>query len=279
MKRGMARGLWHGGKLLLIALVVLWSLAPIALVVSASFKPAKIIFDIPPQWLFSPTLENYAQLWREWPEFFRCLKNSLIVTIGATLLTLLAASLAGYVYARGQGRGLAASAFFMIVIRMFPPIVITLPLFPAVNAVGLNDSYTILILLYAAFFVSLSTWIIKAGIDQLPRELEEAARADGASLAQLLRLVILPLIRPTLIAASVFVLVFAWNEFLFAFIFTTTRAKTAPLILSEMMGSATGVDWGVVFAAATVQLVPVLLFVIAVQKYLVAGLTAGSVKS
>lgn len=279
MKRGMARGLWHGGKLLLIALVVLWSLAPIALVVSASFKPAKIIFDIPPQWLFTPTLENYAQLWREWPEFFRCLKNSLIVTIGATLLTLLAASLAGYVYARGQGRGLAASAFFMIVIRMFPPIVITLPLFPAVNAVGLNDSYTILILLYAAFFVSLSTWIIKAGIDQLPRELEEAARADGASLAQLLRLVILPLIRPTLIAASVFVLVFAWNEFLFAFIFTTTRAKTAPLILSEMMGSATGVDWGVVFAAATVQLVPVLLFVIAVQKYLVAGLTAGSVKS
>lgn len=279
MKRGMARGLWHGGKLLLIALVVLWSLAPIALVVSASFKPARIIFDIPPQWLFTPTLDNYQQLWREWPEFFRCLKNSLIVTIGATLLTLLAASLAGYVYARGQSRGLAASAFFMIVIRMFPPIVITLPLFPAVNAVGLNDSYTILILLYAAFFVSLSTWIIKAGIDQLPRELEEAARADGASLAQLLRLVILPLIRPTLIAASVFVLVFAWNEFLFAFIFTTTRAKTAPLILSEMMGSATGVDWGVVFAAATVQLVPVLLFVVAVQKYLVAGLTAGSVKS
>lgn len=275
----MKRTAWRMAKGLLVALVVLWSLAPIALVVSASFKPAKIIFDIPPQWLFAPTLDNYAQLWREWPEFFRCLKNSLVVTAGATALTLLASSLAGYVYARGHGRGLAASAFFMIVIRMFPPIVITLPLFPAVNAVGLNDSYTILIVLYAAFFVSLSTWIVKAGIDQLPRELEEAARADGASLAQLLRLVILPLIRPTLIAASVFVLVFAWNEFLFAFIFTTTRAKTAPLILSEMMGSATGVDWGVVFAAATVQLLPVLLFVIVVQKYLVAGLTAGSVKS
>ena len=136
-----------------------------------------------------------------------------------------------------------------------------------------------LILLYATFFVSLSTWIIKAGIDQLPLELEEAARIDGATLAQSLRLVILPLIAPTLVAASVFILVFAWNEFLFAFIFTTTRAKTAPLILSEMMGSATGVDWGVVFAAATMQLVPVLAFVMFAQKYLVAGLTAGSVKS
>lgn len=270
---------WRVGKAALLLLVIVWSLAPIALVVSASFKPARIIFDVPPQWLFTPTLDNYRLLWSEWPEFFRCLKNSLVVTVGATVLTLVVSSLAGYVYARCQGRALAASAFFMVVIRMFPPIVITLPLFPAVNALALNDTYTILILLYAAFFVSLSTWIVKAGIDQLPRELEEAARVDGASLAQLLRLVILPLIAPTLVAASVFVLVFAWNEFLFAFIFTTTRAKTAPLILSEMMGAATGVDWGVVFAAATLQLVPVLLFVVLVQKYLVAGLTAGSVKS
>jgi multiple sugar transport system permease protein len=269
----------HVLRTLLVLLIVTWSLGPILLVVSASFKPPKIIFDIPPQWLFEPTLDNYRQLWREWPEFFRCLKNSAIVTAGATLLTLAVSSLAGYVYSRHHGRALALSAFFMIVIRMFPPIVITLPLFPAVNALKLNDSYTILILLYAAFFVSLSTWIVKAGVDQLPRELEEAARVDGATLPQLLRLVVLPLIAPTLVAASVFVLVFAWNEFLFGFIFTTTRAKTAPLILSEMMGSATGVDWGVVFAAATVQLAPVLLFVMAVQKYLVAGLTAGSVKS
>lgn len=275
----MKEGLRSGGKALLLVLVVLWSLAPIALIVMASFKPARLIFEVPPRWLFEPTLDNYRLLVNEWPEFFRCLKNSLIVTAGATLLTVIVSSLAGYVYSRHHGRGLAASAFFMIVIRMFPPIVISLPLFPVVNALHLNDSYTILILLYAAFFVSLSTWIVKAGIDQLPRELEEAAKVDGATLSQMLRRVILPLIAPTLVAASVFVLVFAWNEFLFAFIFTTTRAKTAPLILSEMMGAATGVDWGVVFAAATVQLVPVLVFVVLAQKYLVAGLTAGSVKS
>jgi multiple sugar transport system permease protein len=101
---------------------------------------------------------------------------------------------------------------------------------------------------------------------------------DGAGLAQVLRIVVAPLIAPTLVAAGIFVFIFAWNEFLFAFVFTSTRAKTAPLILSEMLGSATGVDWGMVFAAATLQLAPVLAFAMLAQKYVVAGLTAGSVK-
>ena len=267
------------GKLLLLALVLAWSLFPILLIVSASFKPATIIFDIPPKWLFAPTLDNYRLLIDQWPDFWRCLKNSLIITIGATALTVLSSSLAGYVYSRYRGAALAGSAFFMVVVRMFPPIVITLPLFPVVNWLRINDTHLLLILLYATFFVSLSTWIVKAGIDQLPVELEEAAAIDGASLPQVLRLVVLPLIAPTLIASGVFVFVFAWNEFLFAFIFTTTAAKTAPLLISEMMGSATGVDWGVVFAAATIQLLPILLFVMLAQKYLVAGLTAGAVKN
>ena len=267
------------GKLLLLALVLAWSLFPILLIVSASFKPATIIFDIPPKWLFAPTLDNYRLLIDQWPDFWRCLKNSLIITIGATALTVLSSSLAGYVYSRYRGTALAGSAFFMVVVRMFPPIVITLPLFPVVNWLRINDTHLLLILLYATFFVSLSTWIVKAGIDQLPVELEEAAAIDGASLSQVLRLVVLPLIAPTLIASGVFVFVFAWNEFLFAFIFTTTSAKTAPLLISEMMGSATGVDWGVVFAAATIQLLPILCFVMLAQKYLVAGLTAGAVKN
>ena len=182
------------GRYVAMLLIAGWSLVPIVLVVTASFKPAVQIFDLPPRLLFEPTLESYRALWREWPEFFRCLNNSLIVAVGATLLTVSASCLAGYVYSRRRGRGLAASAFFMLMIRMFPPIVITLPLFPVVNYLKLNDTYTILILLYATFFVSLSTWIIKAGIDQLPLELEEAARIDGATLAQSLRLVILPLI-------------------------------------------------------------------------------------
>jgi multiple sugar transport system permease protein len=166
----------------------------------------------------------------------------------------------------------------MILVRMLPPIVITLPLFPIVNRLGLNDTHLVLIVLYASFFVSLNTWIMKAFIDQIPKELDESARIDGARVTGILRHVILPLAAPGMIAAATFVIVFAWNEFLFAFIFTTTAAKTAPLILWEMLGALDGVEWGVLFAAATLQLAPVLVFVIAVQKLVVAGMTAGSLK-
>jgi multiple sugar transport system permease protein len=263
---------------LAFAAVAVWSLFPIALVVSASFKPARDIFVYPPRWLFTPTLENYAGLWLRWPEFFGNLVNSLIVTLAATALATAASGLAGYVYSRYRSRLLTASAFLLIFIRLIPPIVITLPLFPVVNYLRLQDTHLVLILLYATFFVSLGTMVMKAFIDQIPRELDEAALVDGASHWQIVTRVILPIAAQGLIAASVFVFVFAWNEFLFAFIFTTTRAKTAPLVLSEIAGAVDGVEWGVLFAATTLQLLPVLVFVILVQKYLIAGLTAGATK-
>jgi multiple sugar transport system permease protein len=265
-------------RALAFAAIAVWSLFPIVLIVSSSFKPGIDIFASPPKFLFSPTLAHYAELFRLWPEFARTLGNSLVITLGATLLTVTLSSLAGWVYARHQGRALTASAFFMVVIRMFPPIVITLPLFPMVNMLRLNDTHLILILLYSAFFVSLGTWIMKAFIAQVPRELEEAAEVDGATVWQLLRRVVLPLTLPGMTAAAVFIFIFAWNEFLFAFVFTTTKAKTAPLIISEMLGSATGVDWGAVFAAATIQLLPIIVFVTLLQRHLIAGLTAGATK-
>lgn len=261
-----------------LAMVVLWSVFPIVLVVQASLKPARDIFVHPPRWLFTPTLENYAGLWLRWPEFFGNLTNSLIVTLGATALAVVASGLAGYVYSRFRSPLLTVSAFFLIFVRLIPPIVITLPLFPVVNALRLQDTHLLLILLYATFFVSLGTMIMKAFIDQIPRELDEAALVDGATRWQIVTRVIAPIAAQGLIAASVFVFVFAWNEFLFAFIFTTTRAKTAPLVLSEIAGAVDGVEWGVLFAATTLQLLPVLVFVILVQKYLIAGLTAGATK-
>lgn len=259
-------------------LIAVWSGFPIVFLVMSSFKPPRDILAFPPRFFFTPTLDNYTALVTRWPEFFEALQSSLIVTIGATVLTVIATTLAGYVYSRVHSRLLAASAFFMIVIRMVPPIVITLPLFPVINYLRLSDTHFVLIILYTTFFVSLNTWIMKAFIDQIPREIEEAAVIDGAGLMQILRYIILPLSAQGMIAASTFVFIFSWNEFLFAFIFTTTDAKTAPLVISEMVGAVDGVEWGVLFAAATVQLIPILVFVIAVQKYVIAGLTAGSLK-
>ena len=265
-------------RTLAASLIVIWSGFPILFLILSSLKPARDILAFPPRFVFSPTLDNYRALFERWPEFFDALRNSLIVTTGATVLTVFVTTLAGYVYSRVRNRATALSGFMMIVVRMVPPIVITLPLFPIVNLLHLNDTHLVLIILYATFFVSLNTWIMKAFMEQIAREIEEAALSDGANLWQTLRYVIIPLATQGMIAASTFVLIFSWNEFLFAFIFTTTEARTTPLILSEMIGAIDGVEWGVLFAAATIQLLPVLIFVIAVQKYVVAGLTAGSLK-
>lgn len=265
-------------RLLLAGVAILWSCGPIYLIVSSSLKEPKTIFEIPPSFRFTVTFENYRSLFSEWPQFVRGLANSLIITLGATLLTIVLSLLAGYALARYRSRLLSASAFYLLLVRMFPPIVLTLPLFVFVNELGLNDRHILLIVLYATFFVSLSSWIMKSFVEQVPVELEESAAMDGANLRQLLVNVILPLCANGIVASSVFVFVYSWNEYLYALIFTTRNARTAPLVLSEILGAVEGVQWGMLFAAVTVQLIPILIFVVAVQRFIMAGLTAGSVK-
>jgi multiple sugar transport system permease protein len=261
-----------------VLLILLWSLAPIALIVSASFKPEREIFAFPPRLGFTPTFEHYAALWDRWPDFFTALGNSLIVTVLATILAVAASLCSGYAYSRFRGRFVEGSALFLIAVRLIPPIVCTLPLFPAANALGLQDTHAWLAILYATFFVSLGTFVMRAFIDQIPKELDEAAAVDGAGRLRTLFSVIAPLAAQGMLAVAVFVIVYAWNEFLFAFIFTSTRARTAPLVLSEIVGNFDGVEWGVLFAATAVQLLPILAFVWLMQKHLVAGLTAGATK-
>jgi multiple sugar transport system permease protein len=266
------------GKSAAVGAILIWSLFPIAFIIMSAFKPGQDIFAVPPRFVFTPTLQHYGKLWSEWGMFFDGLLNSAIVTVGATVLAITTSTSAGYVYSRNSSRFLDASVLFLIVVRLIPPIVVTLPLFPIVNAIGLNDTHVVLIVLYATFFVSLGTVLMRTFIDQIPRELDEAAQIDGATRLTTLRRIIVPLAAPGILAVAVFVVVFAWNEFLFAFIFTATNAKTAPLVISEMIGSIDGVDWGVLFAASTIQLIPVLLFVILMNRHLVAGLTAGATK-
>lgn len=265
-------------RLTLAAVAMSWCGLPILLVVMSSFKRAGDIFAVPPRLWFTPTFDNYRTLWESSPDFFRGLVNSLVVTAGATMLTIAASVAAGYVFARFRTGFLNGSAFALLLFRMLPPIIVTVPLFPLVNALRLNDTHLLLIILYAAFYISLGTWIMRAFIAQVPRELDEAAEVDGASLPQIVLRVILPVASQGVVAVAIFVVVFSWNEFVFALIFTTRDAKTAPVVIGEMLGTVEGVQWGVIFAAATLQLTPVLAFVLALQRYLVAGLTAGAVK-
>ena len=266
------------GKYLALAALLTWSGLPVLLILIGSFKTNRQIFAFPPSFVFTPVLDNYAKLTTAWPTFVESIVNSLVIACGATALTVTSCCLAGYAYSRYQGRLLSASAFFLIFIRMLPPIVITVPLFPAVNWLHLNDTHLLLILLYTAFYVSLGTLISKTFIDQIPRELDEAARVDGAGTMRVITTIIAPLAAPGLVAVGIFVFIFAWNEFVFAFIFASTETRTGPLVISEMLGAIDGVEWGVLFAATTLQLLPVLLFVVLARRYIVAGLTAGSVK-
>lgn len=265
-------------KAVLVAIISIWSLLPIAMIVSSSFKRDRDIFAVPYSFTFEPTWANYATLWTQWSAFFGGLYNSFIITAFATVLAVLASTFAGYAFSRSRHAVLSGSAFFLIFVRLIPPIVIVLPLFPVVNVLQLNDTHMVLILLYAALFVSLGTLVMRAFIDQIPVEIDEAAHIDGASKLQVLFRLILPLSGQGMVAVAVFVVVFAWNEYLFALVFTTVNARTAPVVISEMMGAIEGVQWGVLFAATTIQLLPVLIFVLLAQKQLVAGLTAGSTK-
>jgi multiple sugar transport system permease protein len=266
------------GKTAAVAAILVWSLFPIVFIVASSFKPGQDIFAVPPRWLFPPTVQHYATLWTNWRVFFSGLFNSTVITAAATALAVVASTCAGYAYSRHVTPFLNASIVYLVAVRLIPPIVVTLPLFPIVNRLGLNDTHFVLAVLYATFFVSLGTILMRTFIDQIPRELDEAVAIDGGGRLTVLTRVIVPLAAPGILAVAVFVIVYAWNEFLFAFVFTAVRAKTAPLVISEMMGSIDGVDWGVLFAASTIQLAPVLIFVVFMNRYLVAGLTASAVK-
>lgn len=263
---------------LFLAFMLVWSVAPILFIVTSSFKRQVDIFVYPPKLVFTPTVDNYIKLTGQWQGFFISMGNSLIVALGATVLAGIVSFFGGYAYSRYRSRLTSWTAVYMIAVRVLPPIVVTLPLFPVADRLGLGDTHLLLILLYATFWVSLNTMIMKNFFDQIPYELDEAAYVDGASEWQLVTRILARLTLQGMAAGSIFVFVYAWNEYLFAMIFTTNQAKTAPLILSELMGAVDGTEWGVLFAGVTLQLVPVVLLVTLARRYLIAGLTAGAVK-
>jgi multiple sugar transport system permease protein len=264
-------------RLGLVALL-LWACFPVFFLFLSTFKAPKEIFKFPPTLIFKPTLENFVAMFRDWPAFFKALGNSAVVAFGASVLTVLLSTPAGYALSRYRNKFLEGSAFFMLAVRMYPPIVLTIPLFPAMSAAGLVDTYWVLILIYCAFYVSLSSWLMKTYMDEVPIELEEAAVIDGASVFQRALHVVIPLSIHGIVATAIFVTIFAWKEYTLAYIFTGTKTRTAPLVLYEMISPVTGVSWGPLFAASTTQLLPILVFIWMIQSYLVKGLKTGAVK-
>lgn len=266
--------LWWG----LLGAALTWAFFPVLYIVISSFRLPTNIWNYPPELRGPYSLQNYRDLFEGWPAFVDNLRNSALITVGTSALTLLCAFPAAYAFSRFRVKWLRGPAFFLIAVRLLPPIAITIPMFPMLNEVGLIDKHVTLILLYAAFEVSLGTWLLKTFIDEVPLELEEAAMVDGCSMRQVLWHVVVPLSSPGLVAVIVLTSVFAWNEYLFAFIFTSSAARTAPIALAEFLGAFMGVAWGSLLAAATIHLIPMLALVWTVQRFLVRGMQVGAIR-
>jgi multiple sugar transport system permease protein len=255
---------------MLLCIIIVWSIFPIAVLIKASFTPSRDIFAFPPKLFTRLTFQNYRALTNEWSKFYVGMFNSILITIGSAAFTIAITLPTAYAFSRFAKTGIIAkSAAMLIIARMFPPIVVTIPLYPVLNAFNLVDNHIVLIVLYTAFYVSLGTLTMKAYFDGVPIELEESALIEGCSKIKAFFIIILPLSTTGIMSVGILVAIFAWKEFLFAFLFTTSYAVTAPVVLNEMLGGMFGVSWGPLFAAAAMHLVPISILIIFAQRYIV----------
>jgi multiple sugar transport system permease protein len=265
---------------LMLGVFVLLSIFPILVAVVSSFKAGRDIFTYKPVVLFTPTLENYSELFLQWGRFGTGLLNSLAVTLGSIALTLLVCLPAAYAMSRIPRYGIGRSSLALLILEMLPPLVVTVPLFPIFSTVGLDNSRFGLVLVYATFEVTLATFVLKTFIDGIPADIEEAAAIDGCPPFQRFFRIVLPLIFPGVMTVAIYVALFAWNDFMFGLILTTSRTQTAPVVLADMLsgigeGTAT---WGNVFAAATIQMIPMLAFTWLVQRQLLSKAVSSAIK-
>ena len=266
--------------------LLLWGAAIIALfpviwVVFTSIKPPELSQALPPVWDFAPTLQSYRDVLGgntyTSQAFGTLLMHSLIVTVASTLLGLALGVPAAYALARFRFRGKRGTANWILSTIMFPPAVSVVPVFIFASKLGLTDTFPVLVVPYAAFNLPMVIWMLRSFIKQIPHEIEEAAMVDGASQGAVLRYIVLPLLMPGIVAASLLSAMLAWNEFLFALTLTRSAAKTAPVGISEFTNMY-GTQWGSLTAAATVTVAPILLATLVLRRRLVEGLTFGAVK-
>jgi ABC-type glycerol-3-phosphate transport system permease component len=230
---------------------------------------------MPPRLFFTPTLEGFRQIFRG-VHIQSYLTNSIVVAIAATLAVMVVAAPAAYAmtHLRVRGSGFLAT---ILVARMVPGISILIPIYLAASQLGILDTYGVLIVMYTAFNLPFAIWLLRGFFRDVPHEVREAAIIDGCTERQVFVRMILPLVTNGLVATGVFVFIAAWNEFLFALALTNAHAATAPLAMVAFRNEL-GVMWDQIGAAALLISSPVVLFAVVMQRYLVRGLTMGSVK-
>ena len=276
MREALARSI----KYLTLVIAMVAAIAPVYWMLTISLKREVDQFANPPRWLFfPPTLEHYYDAFVT-RSFVQYLVTSAVVAITSTCCALVIGTLAAYSLARFElpWRLDRKLSLWILSTRMFPAIVTAVPLFLMMRDLGLLDTRLSLIIVYTGFNLPFVIWMMRGFFAEVPRDLEEAAMVDGDSRLGALWHVVLPLVAPGLAATAVFCLIVSWNEFLFALVLTQTdEAMTLPVGIAGRV-TQYEIKWGVMSAAGVVAIIPILAFAIAVQRYLVRGLSLGAVK-
>jgi multiple sugar transport system permease protein len=280
----------------------------------SAFKTRADVMSSPPKILFKPTLEGFMLLFTERAVVSQArqeelqleakagklnlferlaleagmeitgpsayvfrLRNSVIIAGISTVASVVLGLFAAYAFSRFKVPGKNDLMFFILSTRMLPAVVVTIPLFLMYRQLGLHDRHLGMIILYTVFNLSFSVWLLKGFIDEIPKEYEEAALVDGYTRLQAFFRIVLPQAASGIAATTVFCLIFAWNEYAFALMLTSQRARTAPPSIATMMGRG-GIEWSAIAAGSLGFLIPVVIVTFALRKYLLRGITFGAIR-
>ncbi|SCF06009.1 carbohydrate ABC transporter permease [Micromonospora chokoriensis] len=278
--RGRGRSVLEVALLTALAVVMLF---PVLWMIETSIKDNRDVYAIPAKFFdFKVTLDHYRDVFvasesGRQPVSVSFL-NSVVVAGVSTLLATVLGVPAAWAYSRLTLKAKKDQLFFILSTRFMPPVVVVIPIFLMYREVDLTDTKIGLILIYTAFNVPFTIWMMKGFVDEVPAEYEDAAMLDGWTRFQAFRKFTLPLLVPGIAATAVFALIFSWNEFVFAIFLTSSESvQTAPPAIAGLIGGTT-TDWGLVAAASVVFALPVLVFAYLVRKHLIAGVTLGAVR-
>jgi len=263
-------------EILLMTLVAVFFLFPIYWIIVTSFKPTFKVFSMPPEWIFKPTFAAYLRVFKLTP-FADHVINSVVISVVAVVLSTIIGTLAAYGLTRFPIKGKKDLAFYMLSTRFAPPIGFVIPYYLIFSGTNLIDTRLGLIIVYIAFNLSFTVWMMKGIFESIPVEYEEAAMVDGMKRFQVLRSIVIRMSKSGIAATAIFAMIVTWNEFVFALNLTTLKAKTLPAVIPKFI-AATDIQWEVVSAAGTMIIVPMIIFSFFVQKYIIRGLTMGAVR-
>ncbi len=304
----------HNLRAIIIVILALFMLIPIFVMVSTAFKTRPDVVSVPPKMIFDPTLEGFVLLFTERAiappnkikelqaaaetgglslfervalesgqvitgpsDYLDRLRNSLIIAGLSTILAVVLGLFAAYSFSRFDVPGKDDLMFFILSTRMLPAVVVTIPLFIMYRQLGMHDTHFGMIMLYTVFNLSLSVWLLKGFIDEIPIEYEEAALVDGYTRMQAFFKIVLPQAMTGIAATAVFCLIFAWNEYAFALMLTSDSARTAPPSIATMQGRG-GIEWSAIAAGSLGFLIPVVIVVFLLRNYLLRGVTFGAIR-